>query len=214
VVVNRDGAGVLDAIQRLRPPSFPAEEYEARLARVFPELAHRGIDAILATSPDDIYWLSGYDSFGFYQFQGVILTNHASRPILFIHELEAAFARETAWVDEVITWAHSGQHELATAPGDPVGQCARILQKLGLGEARIGVSKNTLASAVLERLCAALPQATWLDTSDIVPELRVVKSPREVQHVRTAARFADAGMRACVETAAAGRSELDVLTAL
>ena len=43
--------------------AFPAEEYRERLGRVRTAMAQAGIDVLLAQHPDNVLYLSGYQTF-------------------------------------------------------------------------------------------------------------------------------------------------------
>ena len=52
---------------------FERDEFDARRARLLDEMANRKLDAMLLFSQESMYWLTGYDSFGFCFFQCLVL---------------------------------------------------------------------------------------------------------------------------------------------
>jgi Xaa-Pro aminopeptidase len=68
-----------------------------------------------------------------------------------------------------------------------------LLAEHGLGRARIGVDLEFLPAADFALLRAALPDIDWVDGSEVVRRLRMVKSPREIDCIRRACQLADAG---------------------
>ena len=57
---------------------FEREEFEARLDRLRYRMQEEKLDAMLLFSQESMYWLTGYDTFGFVFFQClvVILSHH------------------------------------------------------------------------------------------------------------------------------------------
>ena len=52
---------------------FAPDEYAARLNRLMVEMAEQKLDAMLLFAQDSMYWLTGYDTFGFCFFQCLIV---------------------------------------------------------------------------------------------------------------------------------------------
>ena len=53
---------------------FTKEEFEDRKLKVIKKLKDEGLDALLMFRQESMYWLTGYDTFGFVFFQSLILT--------------------------------------------------------------------------------------------------------------------------------------------
>jgi Xaa-Pro aminopeptidase len=104
-------------------------------------------------------------------------------------------------------------------PGGEAGQVlARMLTDQGLHRARIGIEKRAARAACLsvhtyETLRAMLPQADLVDASGLPEQVKLIKSPAEIAHLRKAAAFTDAGIRAALGAAAEGRTDNDVAAA-
>jgi Xaa-Pro dipeptidase len=85
-----------------------------------------------------------------------------------------------------------------------------LLAERGLGHARIGVDLEFLPAADFALLAATLPDVDWVDASEVVRRLRMVKSPREIDCIRRACRLADAGFAALAAGVAAGQGPADL----
>lgn len=85
----------------------------------------------------------------------------------------------------------------------------------GLSAARIGLQESALYLKLAEfrRLERLLPKVTFVDVSDIVARLRLVKSPREIESMRRATAITDAGLRAGIAAIAEGTRECDIAAA-
>lgn len=176
-------------------------------------MARRGIDIVLATSPGDIYWLTGFDSFSSYQLQAAVVRSVSTRPILWVHEMETGYARVVGWCDDVIAWSHDEAAGSGTAPADSLSGWLGGLAGAG---STIGIDRTSgaMTSQVRDALVAAMPGADLVDSSDLIAELRIIKSEQELARIRTAATHADAAMTAMARRVHSGTGELELLTVI
>jgi len=189
-------------------PRFTREEFATRVARVQDELERRGLGAVVATTAEDILWLTGYASFGGYQLQAALLRTEDGEPALWLHEMEAGWATATGVVSEVTGWAH--------ADGDPATQLGGWLARRLPSGVSLGMNLENapISAGVRDRLASHVAGVELIDASDLIAELRAIKSHAELGRVREAAAFADAGMEAVARRVTPGRSELDFLSAI
>ena len=104
----------------------------------------------------------------------------------------------------------------ATLPtGATLEYIADTLRDKKLDGAQVGVEKasNGVPAGTYDGLVAALPKATFVDGSGIVEAVKSVKSPREIEHIRAAAKTTDAGMAAAIDAAREGATDNDVAAA-
>lgn len=191
------------------PIHFPREEFDARMERLQKAMAERRLDALLLFSQESMYWLTGYDSFGFVFFQCLVVTR-TGRMALLTRSADLRQARHTSIIDEIIIWADR-------AGADPAKALKDHLFELDLLGARIGVEYEThgLTGGNGRRLDDQLRSfATLEDASDLVPALKAVKSPAEIAYVREAARLADAAWRAGLDRIGPGADEGEILAAM
>ena len=87
---------------------------------------------------------------------------------------------------------------------------SEALSARGLGTARLGVEFDFLPVSDMAALQAALPGATIVDGVDVLRRCRMIKSPREIDLLRTGSRLAEAGIVALQGTVREGirREEL------
>lgn len=184
---------------------FPAAEYEARMAHVRQALAARGLDAAIFTGPENIFWLTGQQTPGYYTFQCLILPV-AGEPLFLLRQLELTNFLRNSFILGFETYGDG------TAP---LGLLLAALARLGLTRARIGIEKGGwfLPIAFYEALTEALPQRPE-DASGIVETLRRVKSSVELAAIERAVAQSDAGMRAGLAAIRIGASENDVVAVM
>ncbi|MCF3931866.1 Xaa-Pro peptidase family protein [Acuticoccus sp. M5D2P5] len=188
---------------------FERDEYEARMDRLQEAMAERKLDAMLLFSQESMYWLTGYDSFGFVFFQCLVVSNKR-RMALITRSADLRQARATSIIDEIIVWADR-------ADANPTKALKEHLFEMDLLGCRIGIEYDTpgLTAANGRALDDQLTSfAAAEDASQLVPRLRSVKSPAELVYVREAARLGDAAWHAGMERVGAGADEGEILAAM
>lgn len=178
---------------------FPRQEYERRLGHVRSRMREEGLDGLLVTKPENIYYLTGLDHQGFFAFHLFVLPA-SGEPILIARAMERATV-EAQLPDTTFLGYGDG-------PG-PVTVITGVIEGMGLRAARLGVEKESLCfpPQIYETLLGTLPGAGWSDASRLVDELRLVKSPLEIAYTRHAARVSDAMMGAALKVARPGVNE-------
>ena len=161
-----------------------------------------GIDVLLVNSPENLYYVSGYQTPGYYWYQTLIVG--LDREPTFVTRLnEASNIEPFSWVEDSRPYE---DHE------DWIEHTRDALADLGLADKRVGLQYDSffLTSRDEKRLTAALSDATFVDGSGLVEEGRMVKSEQEIEYIRQAARTAEAGLRAGIEACEVGVTENDV----
>src|SRR5439155_7789907 len=183
---------------------FSVDEFQQRLARTRERLSERGVAGMLVHTPENIYYLSGYHTPGYYTYQTLLVpTDPATSPTMVLRRLEESNVRESSWIDT---------RRVYTDTEDPIEATAAVVRESGLDRRTLGIEKSAwfLTVADLERLQGLLPGVTFVDGSGVVEQGRVIKSPAEIAYIRKGARAAEAAMRAGLDATAAGKSEDEV----
>jgi Xaa-Pro dipeptidase len=189
---------------------FATEELAARRKAVAAELADRGLEGLLMFRQESMYYLTGYDTFGYVFFQCLYMGADGETLTLLTRTPDVRQAEHTSTISDIRVWYDA-------EGADPAEDLKGILEEHGCRGRRLGIETDAygLTGFNLRRVEAALEGfCTLLEASDIVTRLRSVKSPAEIEYVREAARLADIGLDRAVEKAAPGTFEGDVLAAL
>lgn len=184
---------------------FPAAELDARLAAVREQMHERNLDGLIVAVPENIYYLTGLDHWGFFACHLLIIPRDGE-PII------AARAMEGPTVANQVRNARFEGHADDEDSGDFF---AAKIKQAGLGNVRLGIEKKSLflTAHIYERIIAGLPQAHIEDASGLMDGLRLVKSPLEQEYTRKAAAAADAGTLAAIEALHAGATDYEVSAA-
>ncbi len=191
------------------PIHFTEAELAGRRSRVCAAMAKRGLDGLLLFRQESLYYLTGYDTFGYVYFQCLYLGADGAMTLL-TRAPDLRQAHFTSVIEDVRVWVDE-------AGATPEQALIEILDGHGARGARLGVEWNAygLTAALGFRLREALDDVcTVEDASDLVSRLRLVKSPSELAHVRRAAELADASYAEAVRLAAPGAFEGDILAAM
>lgn len=181
---------------------FPIEEFERRLTELRQRMAERHFEVIMTTTPENICYLTGFESPGHYYFQTLIVPLE-EEPVMVCRRLEDSGVQALTWVE------HRHPYEDAE---DPMQKVRQTLEEFNLHQKRIGYEKDCwfFTASQQERLFTQCPQAEFVDCSGIVEAGRVIKSEYEIELMKKAARAAEAGMRAGIDAVRAGVTENDV----
>lgn len=186
--------------------AFSPEEYRARVEHVRAEMRRRELDVLLVHTPENVLYLSGFRTPGYYAYQCLIVTMQKD-PVLFIRNGEFGNAYAYSWLDGCLTYFDSERPEEATL---------RALAECGIERGTVGLEMTSwfITPRVYESVRSRKQDVRWADGSGTVEACRVRKSPKEIEYIRHAARAAEAGMRAAIEEAAPGKTDNDVAAAV
>ncbi|UDL95918.1 Xaa-Pro peptidase family protein [Lichenihabitans sp. PAMC28606] len=187
---------------------FSLDEMADRMRRLQTVMAERQIDGMLLFAQESMFWLTGYDTFGFCFFQ-CLHVGQDGRTALLTRSADLRQAQHTSLIDTIRVWVDA-------AEANPAHDLRAMLADLGVAGHRLGVEYDSygLTYANGQRVASALEGfVTLVDASSIVPRLRVTKSDAELAFVREAARLSDAADRAAIDATRAGADEGDILAA-
>ena len=189
---------------------FSPEELAARRRAASEELARRDLEGLLVFRQESMYYLTGYDTFGYVFFQCLYMGADGETMTLLTRTPDVRQAQHTSVINDIRVWYD-------TQDANPAVDLAELLEEHGCRGKRLGIETDAygLTGYNLKRVETALDGLCELvEASDLVTTLRAVKSPAEIAYVREAARLADLGLDRAVETAGPGAFEGDVLAAL
>ncbi|RYC11928.1 M24 family metallopeptidase [Ciceribacter ferrooxidans] len=188
---------------------FDASEYAARLDRLTARMAEEKLDALLLFAQESMYWLTGYDTFGYCFFQSLVVKADGSMTLL-TRSADLRQARHTSTIENIVVWVDR-------VNADPAVDLRNLLSDMDLLGCRIGVEYDThgmtgRVARLLDNQLTTFGQI--VDTSYLVSNLRLVKSPAEIGHIERAAALADDALDAALPLVGAGGSEAEILAAM
>jgi Xaa-Pro dipeptidase len=184
-------------------PIFPRSEYSARLTRLRAAMAMAKVDVLLVRNTPNVAYLTGYEMACGNEYVSLIVSL-AAGATLHVQAADVSLVPRHAWLDEVV----------ASKGIDDEKHCSNLaaLLRSRYGRSRIGVELGRYPATAAGHLILTekLPSARFVDCTDLVFDLRVVKSPAELVCMRKAASFTNIGIRAAMDALRVGNTDNDV----
>jgi len=159
----------------------------------------RGIEVLLTAIPENIYYLTGYDSMGYFTYQLLVVPLEGEMVFL-TRALNLDKAALTSCLEQVEGW-----DDLSS----PAEATFRVLEKYRLAAARIANQDEAWFFSVAHygHVCARLGRSSLLDGSGLIETMRLKKSPQEIAYIRRAATAATASLAAAIAATRAGAED-------
>ena len=185
---------------------FSDQEFSNRKKNTIESMKKLSLDAILMFKQESMYWLTGYDTFGFVFFQTLIM-DQKGNIILLTRAPDLRQAQNTSNIDDIRIWMDEDG-------SNPINNLKIILDELNLKNKKIGVEYEAygMTGRNAIRLNKSLEKYCYLeDQSELITKLRVIKSNEEIIYVKKAAELADRALDEVWKCAKAGVSESKIL---
>ena len=188
---------------------FEPEEFASRRSALLASIESSGLDGLLMFRQESMYYLTGYDTFGFCFFQCLYLHGDG-RMTLLTRAPDLRQAQATSNIEDIRIWVDE-------AGKNPAQDLRAILAEYGAEGSKVGIELDAYGltafngkqvESVLAGFC------TLDDASYLVSDLRLHKSEAEMVYVRRAAELADDALEAAIELAHPGAFEGDILAAM
>ncbi|MEM6649470.1 MAG: Xaa-Pro peptidase family protein [Pseudomonadota bacterium] len=161
------------------PNPFREDEYLARLEKSKKAMEEKGVDVFLVTCPSNIFYLSGYGADSAYVSQAIIIDLEDKYPKLCVRRQDTPAGYYMSFMpnDNVTGYPESFIGDPEVDGYDFMVDTYGSLQKAK----RVGVEFGSVSASTLAKLQKRLPNATFVDMSEVVDWHRLVKSPAEIE---------------------------------
>ena len=109
---------------------FTADEYRIRVEKTLEAMNSKGLDGLMIHSPENIYYLTGYHSVGYFTYTALILTSKGATIVA--RSLLSSMVKHTSWVDDFQGW---------TDTQDPIATTKIALDSAGLIGKNVGYDR-------------------------------------------------------------------------
>lgn len=169
---------------------FPATEFHDRIARLQGWMSRDGLDALLLTTPADIFYVTGFLT-RFWESPArpwFVVLPSAGDPVAVIPEIGADLMGRT-WIGDIRTWNAPFPED------DGVSLLASTLAEVSPNTGRIGLPMGLethvrMPLADLRRIERAISPRVFVDGTLAVQRAREIKSPAEIGKIRTTCAIA------------------------
>ena len=188
---------------------FTDQEFQTREAQVLKSMKEKNLDALLLFRQESMYWLTGYDTFGYVFFQCLMLTVQGNK-ILLTRAADLRQAQNTSIIKDIRIWVDRDN-------ANPTDELKSILVELDLENKNLGIEYETygLTGKNAMMLNHSLENFAKLhDESFLISRHRLVKSNNEIKYIRKASVLADRALEKAWELSHPGEDESNILSAM
>jgi Xaa-Pro aminopeptidase len=189
--------------------AFSKEEHDGRMARARALLREQKFACAIVVAPENLYYLGGYESWvSVNSPQAMIFTPDDADPTLILRNVDLSLALETSWVRDIRTYHLHTENFAARVAG--------ILEEKGITDGRVAIELQSYALPYTlgRELAAAMAPVQLVDATVALGDLRLAKSPREMQYIERAAGFTNIGLKAAREALKPGITEIGLAAAI
>jgi Xaa-Pro dipeptidase len=171
-----------------RELAFPQTEFEQRLQKIQHAMKGRGVDALVLSRGENIFYATGFKASHFAswlsELHAVVVPGEGA-PSLVTRALELETTKDQWTPAPRVHMDHE----------DPYPIVADMLARVGAEGGSVGIEKRFLKLSQFEKLQRELPRARFVDASGLVEGVAASPSPRESACIREAARITNVGFQ-------------------
>ncbi len=185
---------------------FSKKEFSNRKNTVLLSMKEQNIDALLMFRQESMYWLTGYDTFGYVFFQTLILDIKGNLTLL-TRAPDLRQAQNTSNIEDIRIWIDKDG-------SNPTDDLKIILNEYSLKGKKVGIEYEAYGMTGRNALRLNKSLENYCDTEDqseLITKLRVIKSQEEIIYVKKAAELADEALDEVWKHSKAGASEAKIL---
>src|SRR3972149_286971 len=135
---------------------------------------------------------------------GTVVWPRDGEPTVMVRSGEFSRVLEESWIKDVRIYREF--------EGGPMPALAEILREKGLATSRVGIEKYYLLTQYYEELQALLPKCRFVDCGRLIDEVRMIKTPKEVEVLRSAFVNTEKAIQIAYEMARPGDTTRTIAT--
>lgn len=182
---------------------------EAVIQRLTATMQRDGLDAVIAISPENYAWFTGFvvptQPLMRWRHAIVVIKADGTHAVLSV-DMEASTVRKHLPGSDIRVWKEFSY--------DAMDRLADLLGDIGLAKSRIGLEMDYLPAGDFAALAKRLPVARFEAVEAKLARLRQLKDADEIALLRRLSMIADKSIKTAFDKVAAGKSELDIASAL
>ncbi len=182
------------------------EEARQRSYRMQARLRDAGLDLALITDESSIAYFAGFWGYLSVEFgrPTFLIIRAYDEPVVITPLMESEMVGAMTWIDNVQTWEDVG----------PNGWDAVLQQTLGNGLSKLGIEHDSMPVIVRNCLDEQLKGVELQDVSNLIGDMRMIKSPLEIEVMKQAGQIAGAMMGAAEGALAENAPEYEAALAV
>lgn len=175
------------------------------IARLKKRITAEGLDAIIAVSPENVTYVSGF----VVPSQSLMRWRHAccvvtaeGRISMIAIDMEATTVKAHAGIDDLRIYREFTD--------DPMCALAETLKDLGLDSGKVGIEMEFLPARDFATLGRKVPNVTWVAADAIFNKARQIKTAHELALLRSLSKLTDKAIGDTLRQAKVGMSEMEL----
>mgnify|MGYP001618145289 FL=1 len=205
--------------------------------RLFERMKREGLDAVVATAPENVTYTSGFWAMSQWIRRGPqtyvltpaegrgeqsVIASTGTLDLLADQDVPVKDVRRYGFFaieSDALCVDHDERDKRVSKlleredPGDAVGALVSAIRDRGLESATLGVDEMGILPQYLDKLVEALPKAKIRRAAETFRHVRAVKTPEEVTRLRRSARVAELSIDAALAVAREGATERQLANA-
>lgn len=205
-VLTQSQQEIVDADRRIWPDelAFSVEDFETRLGTIQSDLFRKGLTGALIFDPENMYWLTGYQTIGYFTFQAMYVPLKGW-PTVITRVVNRDMALALPTIADAVPIFDTHDH---------IGELSKFLNT-NANRGLIGLETTSRALNVQDHTrLTSLTESGFVDWDGVIERQRMVKTKAQLDRMRSAARAVEAGMDAALKTIAPGNTDNDLAAAL
>jgi len=182
--------------------AFEVGEYKTRVERVRARMGKKKIDLMLINTPENIFYLTGHHSPGYYMYMCLLLPIDGDIKLI-LRQGEVGNARTYSWLpeDQLIDYDDTE---------DPTELTAKAIRKMNKGNIGIELDSWFLKTSNYFKITEKLSKYKIINASGLVEQERIIKSSQEIEYIREAALIASTAMEKAIKGVKAGANDNEI----
>lgn len=184
--------------------SFSFEEYELHLGKLRQQMVKHGIDMLLLSSPENIYYATGYRSWYLSSlFRPVfVAVPREGEPAIFLRYLEKTTVQNTSWIERIYYSGSTSRNYGVMNCTNYIDGIMKYLASLNAEVKRVGIEANAgqhfqWSLTLLKEIIDEFSQIDFVDGSSAIEGARMIKTDWEIRNIESAGYITE---RAIVDT--------------
>ncbi|MGD9974417.1 MAG: M24 family metallopeptidase [Desulfatirhabdiaceae bacterium] len=184
---------------------FPHSEFDERLKLVQSVLTEKKLAGYLLFDPENIYWLTGYQTIGYFTFQCLYVPTKG-KPALVSRIVNRGLGLATPTIGNFVAIHDTDE---------PVDVLVNFLKQAVRDSHPIGIETCAWYLTVRDYQGIIGSMDThFVPCNGIIEPYRIIKTDVQIERIRAAARAAEAGLAAAIKAVAPGKTENDLAAAM
>ncbi len=192
--------------------NFSNDEYKERLEKVKSSMKKKKIDLLISSDTANINYLTGYDAWSFYYAQYTLVHLDSPQPLLFVRDQDSGGAYIKTYLEKknIVVYDEKYIHSWPMHPNDFL---VKVIKNNKWDKLQIGLEMDShyFTAFSYEKLKRGLPSAQFKDSERLVNWVRLVKSSKEIDYMKVAAKISENAMKVAIEKISPGVRQCDAV---